>query len=202
MAVTNNSAFGPPPLQTPITQETTDQFGVPYQSRQGSAAPAAPPHYSWGQWFNSVFSQVQSLVASVATLGTTVATLVSDFASIVTGFPGSYSSFSVTGKTAAIATSNLRHGGVVLPAGDYLVAFYLLCSVIGTNNVQVTIGWDDGAAAQTDPSGIQGLITLGRALVWNEFYHLDGVHDLTYAVAYSGGTGGTYALYINVLRLS
>lgn len=49
-----NTAFGPPPLQTPITADTPDQFGIPHQLRTELPA-TGRLNTPWAAWFNKLF---------------------------------------------------------------------------------------------------------------------------------------------------
>ena len=57
-------------------------------------------------------------------------------------YPGGYvPAVMLTGKTAALGTTNLQHASAVLPAGLYLVSMGMECTATGTGTVAVVLGW-------------------------------------------------------------
>lgn len=63
MATADNSAFGPPPLATPITADNLDKTGIPFLSR---GVPTGNLHTVWSQWFNALGVRVESATAFIA----------------------------------------------------------------------------------------------------------------------------------------
>ena len=51
-----NLGYNPPPLQTPLTAETPDMQGVPYQQRGGP--PRAQVHQAWGTFHANTYQQI------------------------------------------------------------------------------------------------------------------------------------------------
>lgn len=67
MAYADNTGEGPPPLQTPITAQGPDEFGVPFQNR-GLAS--GNLNITWGAWFASIWERIIRAI-----LGTKAATI-------------------------------------------------------------------------------------------------------------------------------
>lgn len=61
-----NSAFGPPPIPTPITSTQSDQLGIPYQDRSEAVVPAGNLAIGWAAWFNALFASVLLATAKIA----------------------------------------------------------------------------------------------------------------------------------------
>lgn len=75
MAVTNNSAFGPPPLATDITQQG-DETGTPWQSRMAqTGVPNSKLQTTWGQWFTKIYEILSSLWSTALLTESTQANL-------------------------------------------------------------------------------------------------------------------------------
>jgi hypothetical protein len=117
------------------------------------------------------------------------------------GFPGAYSSVALTGQTATIAAVNIQHAAAILPAGRYLVTVTAIVTATGVGNLTVTLAWNDGTAAESITLGPSSMATSPARLMNVSHAVLDGVHNLTYATTVSP-TGGTYSLWIDVVRLS
>jgi hypothetical protein len=115
------------------------------------------------------------------------------------GFPGAYASVALTGQSAPITTTNIRHSvGSTMPAGRYWIMVYAETTTTGTGNLTLTIGWHTPAAAKTEVLGPQGMTPVGAGFTLGFEAVTDGVNELTYAMADSGT--GTYSLYIDVQR--
>jgi hypothetical protein len=119
----------------------------------------------------------------------------------VAGFPGSYvPAVSLTGQTGAIGSTNLQHASAVLPAGQYLVAAYFVCTATGSGAVTVKLGWTDPGGASPIPSFGPVTLTAGNQSSQTFVAQTDGVHNLAYSTTDTGT--GTYSLYITVLRMN
>jgi hypothetical protein len=115
------------------------------------------------------------------------------------GFPATYANLIATGQTAAIG-GNLRHASAVLPAGHYLLAMTSIITATGSGNLTVTVTWNDGTATETVQMGPSTMSASPGRLETVTHIVADGAHDLAYATTVSAG-GGTYSLWIDVLRL-
>lgn len=117
------------------------------------------------------------------------------------GFPGAYASVALTGQTTSSGPTNIRHGGAVLPAGRYLLMVTAIVTATGTNNLTVTLAWNDGTAAESVALGPSGMGTSPGRLEIVQHVILNGSTDLTYTVTISGGAGGTASVWADVMRV-
>jgi len=108
-----------------------------------------------------------------------------------------------TGHTTAVGPTNIRAGGVVLPAGGYRVTCYGICtSAFTSGSIVVNLLWTDAGGARTD--GVLDLISGNTTQVsrWVEAVRLDGTHDLQYQSVFNGVTGSPgYSFWLTVERI-
>jgi hypothetical protein len=133
-----------------------------------------------------------------------------------TGLSPVYGTVSVTGQTAAIASTSLCATSIC-GAGEYVLNYYLdatvACTTAGSAAATLTIGWSDETNAKTlqvplNGTGISGGNSLalgatanfgsGSVTIWSA-----GSANITYSTSYAGCTTGTgtYALRAAVRQL-
>lgn len=71
MANDPNLAYGAPPLGTPILAEGPDQFGIPFQNRDGPGSGNLNP--AWAAFFSALYTEASVAAAATANLGLTIA---------------------------------------------------------------------------------------------------------------------------------
>jgi len=118
-----------------------------------------------------------------------------------TGFPGAYASVALSGQTASSGPTNIQHASAILPAGRYLIMVTAIVTATGTNNLTVTVAWNDGTAAESVTLGPSGMGTSPGRLEAVQHAVLNGSTNLTYQITISGGSGGTAKVWIDVVRL-
>lgn len=69
-----NTRLGPPPLQTPITADQADQFGLPFQFRSDDAPVHGNLHQSWASWLKGAGQRLNDLPAIVDTHANRIST--------------------------------------------------------------------------------------------------------------------------------
>ena len=62
MGYQDNTKLAGPPIQTRITADSSDDFGVPFQNR---GVPTGNLHTSWSQWFSGVWNRLVVLLDAV-----------------------------------------------------------------------------------------------------------------------------------------
>lgn len=121
----SNTAFGPPPLQTPITADTPDQFGIPHQLRTELPA-TGRLNTPWAAWFNKLFEF----------LGTRNWVEFTTTTSDLTGIIAQQCSYSVAGKTVFLKLYIVGTGTgfgfvtLTLPPGIFFKGHQIIPSVV------------------------------------------------------------------------
>jgi hypothetical protein len=133
-----------------------------------------------------------------------------------TGLAPIYGAVSLTGQTAAIASTALC-ASATCGAGQYIVNYYvdstLACTTAGSAATSLTIGWTDETGAKTFQSPLSGTgVSGGNSLPLGNTTNFGsgdialwsaGSANITYSTAYTGCTTGTgtYAVRVTVKQV-
>lgn len=154
----DNSNFGPPPLATPITTDTPDETGVPFQSR---GLPSGNLNVGWAAWFNKLSALVRILL-SIS--GTTVYVSMFPGADIGEQINNAYAALPAGGGEIILDISGSFTTPVVFGVANkvaILRGFGNSTTVTYTANAGTAITFDNGNAFDF-ASGMAGITLTGH----------------------------------------